>query len=216
MMSRSLVSALGAVVLLSLMTALAFAGNPDPASSSLVTGNRIATSPVNHLMSGVNQYEVIFNLNDGVAPVEGFPASQLELDFVQCLGTSSRPANQIPADGPSDVNGDVVWKLNLGFGGADPCAITILVQNVPFTLPQHEIPGQATDAGGGLRSPDFDGNHTVNLVDLGFIQPAFVACLGAPPGPCGPSWVGDLLLDNDRVALVDIGVFQAHFSALIP
>jgi len=83
------------------------------------------------------------------AAIGNFPAAVLELDFTTCLNASTRPANQIAADADSDVNGVVRWNTALNFGGGDPCAVRVLVQNVVFkTL--------AADAGLG-------GHHVARL-----------------------------------------------------
>lgn len=200
MMSRSLVSALGAVVLLSLVSALAFAGQPDPGSSQVISGPYMGCSPKNTAVSGVNQFVVQYRLNDGSGPVEGFPASQVELDFDDCFNPSTRPADEIPADGPSNASGDVFWIVNIEFGGGDPCAVDILVQNVLFAT----LEGEATDPAGGLRSPDIDGDGSVQLLDLAQFQPAFVTG--------GPAWVADYDFST-TVGLNDLAIFQAHFTA---
>ncbi len=195
-MSRSLVSALGALAILS-TAAIALAGQPDPGQSS--GENRIGVSPKNLTAPASFVYTYTFTLRDNTgAPVVNFPASQVELDFDDCFEPSTRPADEIQADGPSDLNGDVVWSTNLNFGGSDPCAVDVLVQNLVFAT----IPG---DSPGGVRSPDVNGDGQVSLADLSLFQGAFVS--GGPP------YVGDLLLDDDTPALGDLSLYQNHFTA---
>jgi len=197
-MSRSLVSALGAVVLLSLVSALAFAGQPDPGNSTGET--RIGASPKNLTVGPAAQYVYVYTLRDNTnQPVEGFPASQVELDFGGCFNSNTRPTDEIPADGPSDNNGDIEWRINLTFGGADPCAVDVLVQNVVFDTIIADNPG-------GLRNPDIQGDGLVSLTDLSLFQQAFVN--GGPP------WQGDLAEPfDDLTSLTDLSIFQQHFVA---
>jgi hypothetical protein len=196
-MSRFLVSALGAAILLSI-AAMAIAGQPDPGTSS--GENRIGVSPKNLTAPPAAVYTYVYNLLDSSGtPVVGFPASQVELDFTACANPSTRPQNQIPADGDSDANGDVFWSVNLAFGGSDPCQVDVLVQNqVFFNIPP--------DPGGGVRSPDVNGDGSVAVNDLALWQQTFT-------GPQTP-YIGDLAEPfDDQVAVNDLAVYQQHFVA---
>ena len=94
-------------VLLPLL-ASSVAAQPDPANSFFE--QRLTVSPRNLdvLPGGAFVYRGTLLDNAGF-PVVGFPASQVVLDFNQCLEPTSRPFNLIPADADSDVNGEVVW-----------------------------------------------------------------------------------------------------------
>ena len=197
-MSRFLVSALGAAILLGLMSGLVFAGQPDPGQSSGET--RIGVSPKNLSVGPAATYQYFYTLRDNTgAPVAGFPASQVELRFTACTEQSTRPLNEIPADMDSNANGDMIWWTNLTFGGSDPCQVDVLVQNVVFfTIPPADP--------GGVRSPDENGDGQVALVDLSLWQQSFVAQT--------PPYRGDLSEPfDDAIALLDLSVWQQHFVA---
>jgi hypothetical protein len=201
-MARFLVSALGAAILLGLVSTLVFAGQPDPGQSG--GEDRIGCSPKNICVTGTAQYVYEYTLRDNNgAPVVGFPASQVELRFTACTNPSTRPLNEIPADTDSDNSGIVRWIVNLNFGGADPCEVDVLVQNVEF----FSIAGFDTDVCGGLRSPDENGDGLVALADLSIWQQAFVNQT--------PAWQGDLAETHDcSIALGDLSVWQQHFTCV--
>jgi hypothetical protein len=69
----------------------------------------------------------------------------------------------------------VRWQTALNFGGGDPCAVRVLVQNVVFkTLAADQgLPGPSVD--GGLRSVDENGDGLVALGDLSTFQQHFTA-----------------------------------------
>jgi len=185
------------VVLASVIaTASAMAGQPDPANCS--GEERIGASPKNVCVGESARYVYVFTLRDNTnAPVEGFPASQVELDFGDCFEPSTRPTTEIPADGPSDVNGDIRWFVNLNFGGSDPCAVNVLVQNVVFQTIVADFPG-------GVRNPDENGDGNIALTDLSLFQQCFVG--GGPPYCC------DLAEPFDGLcSLTDLSIFQQHF-----
>ncbi len=209
-MSRFLVSALGAAILLGAMSALALAGQPDPLESTW--GNIVGCSPKNlRVTDPLFQYTFQGTIRDGAgAPIPNFPASQLELDFTACTNPSTRPSDQVPADADSDINGNVIWKVNLNFGGGDPCEVQVLVQNVVFkTLAGHQgLPGPEID--GGVRSVDEDGSGTVALVDLTIYQQEFRNTTGNRF-----DYKGDLSQPYDgQTALTDLTWWQRHFRAL--
>jgi hypothetical protein len=206
-MSRFLASALGAAVLLGALSSLGLAGQPDPNQSTW--GNLVGCSPKNLSAPAPSRYAFTGTLRDGAgAPIANFPGAQLELDFGSCLNASTRPQNQIAADGPSDVNGVVRWQTALTFGGGDPCEVRVLVQNVVFkTLAQHQgLPGAQTD--GGVRSVDENGDGFVALPDLALFQQEFVNTGTRQDfrGDLGPTFDG-------QTALPDLSTFQQHFTA---
>ena len=208
-MSRFLASALGAAVLLGALSSVSVAGNPDPAFSTW--GNLTGCSPKNLTASVASRYRFTGTLRDGTnQPIPNFPASQVELDFTSCTeGHVGIPVDLQPdADNDSDVNGNVVWTVNLTFGGNDPCEVRVLVQNIVFkTLPAHQgLPGPSID--GGVRSPDANGDGIVALGDLGEFQGEFVntGVRQDYKGDLGPTFDG-------LTALGDLGTFQAHFVA---
>src|SRR5688572_3619416 len=208
-MSRFLASALGAAVLLGALSSVSVAGNPDPAFSTW--GNLMGCSPKNLTAAVATRYRFTGTLRDGTnQPIPNFPASQVELDLTSCTeGHVGIPVDLQPdADANSDVNGNVVWTVNLTFGGNDPCEVRVLVQNIVFkTLPAHQgLPGPQID--GGVRSPDANGDGIVALGDLGEFQGEFVN-IGVRQdykGDLGPTFDG-------LTALGDLGTFQAHFVA---
>lgn len=209
-MSRFLASALGAAVLLGALSSVSVAGNPDPAFSTW--GNLVGCSPKNLTAAVATRYRFTGTLRDGTnQPIPNFPASQVELDFTSCSeGHVGIPVDLQPdADADSDVNGNVVWTVNLTFGGNDPCEVRVLVQNIVFkTLPAHQ--NGVIGIGGGVRSPDANGDGIVALGDLGEFQTEFVN--NNPnnrfdyKGDLGPTFDG-------LTALGDLGTFQAHFVA---
>ncbi len=200
-MLRFLVGALGTALLLSVIITPTFAQPPDPAFCS--GPERICVSPKNLTCPVEARYEYAFYLRDNTgAPVAGFPANQVELRFTACNAPSTRPANEIQADGDSDLNGRVVWSAGLNWGGADPCFVDVLVQNTLFAT----LLGYPTNVCGGLRSPDTNGDGLIALADLQCLQMAFVAG--------GPLWQGDITMPFDcLVSLADISQFQKHFVA---
>jgi hypothetical protein len=206
-MSRFLASALGVAVLLGALSSLGVAGQPDPNQSTW--GNLVGCSPKNLTAPAAARYAFVGTLRDGAgAPIGNFPAASLELDFGSCTNPSTRPQNQIAADGPSDANGVVRWQTALTFGGADPCEVRVLVQNVVFkTLAAHQgLPNASID--GGLRSVDENGNGTVDLPDLSLFQQEFVNT------GTRADWRGDLGPTFDGLtALPDLSTFQQHFTA---
>jgi hypothetical protein len=159
----------------------------------------LTVSPVNIDVPVSYQFTFTGTLRDQFgAPVAGYPAELVVLDFGECTKPSSRPSNLIPADGPSDVNGQVVWMAGLNFGGADSCAVRVLVDGVSF----HVIPGFPTDPGGGVRSPDHSGDAVIHdCDDLGEYTHAFSR---------GPLWKGDFNRD-DTMSLLDLAFWVWHF-----
>jgi hypothetical protein len=192
-------------VLLGALSTLALAGQPDPNQSTW--GNVVGCSPKNLTAPPPAQYIFTGTIRDGAAaPIADFPASQLELDFGSCTNQSTRPADQIVADSNSNANGLVTWRVNLNFGGGDPCAVRILVQNVVFKTLLADGSGQAID--GGLRSPDQNGDGGVALGDLSLFQQEFVNT------GVRHDYRGDLAPPFDgNTALGDLSVFQGHFTA---
>jgi hypothetical protein len=205
-MSRFLVSALGAAVLLGALSTLALAGQPDPNQSTW--GNLVGCSPKNLTTSAPTRYSFTGTIRDGAgAPIANFPASQLELDFGACTNPSTRPADQIAADGDSNVNGGVTWSTNLNFGGGDPCQVRVLVQNVVFKT----LISDGTNPGGidgGVRSVDQNGDGSVALTDLAQFQQEFVntGVRHDYRGDFGPTFDG-------QTGLTDLATFQSHFVA---
>ncbi len=200
-MFRLSLSVLAAAIVWGVIVPVAFAGQPDP---GLCYGDEhVGVSPKNNSVPPSAQYVYAFFLLDGAGvPVAGFPASQVELDFSACNEPSTRPLNQIPADGDSGIGGRMEWRINLGFGGADPCHVDVLVFNQVFWT----IEGTSTEPCGGLRSPDVNGDGLVALADLSIWQQAFVT--GGPP------FAGDLAGNFDCLtALADLSVWQQHFIA---
>lgn len=177
-------------------------GLPDVFLSGPLPGrlDRLGVSPRNLFVDPSVRYEYVFVLRDNHGmPIPGFPASQIVLDFSGCEHPSTRPLDEIPADHASNQNGEIVWRTNLSFGGADPCAVDVRVLNVLF----HTIP--AADPG-GVRSPDLNGDGLIALVDLVQWAQCFVA--GGPPGCC------DLAMPFDDIcSLEDLRWVQRHFTA---
>jgi hypothetical protein len=208
-MSRFLASALGAAVLLGALSSVSVAGNPDPAFSTW--DNLVGVSPKNLTAAVATRYRFTGTLRDGTnQPIPNFPASQVELDFTSCSEAHvGIPADLQPdADGPSNLNGQVVWTVNLTFGGNDPCEVRVLVQNIVFkTLAMHQgLPGPSID--GGVRSPDATGDAIVALGDLTIFQTEFVntGVRRDYDGDLGPTFDG-------LTALGDLTTFQSHFVA---
>ena len=205
-MSRFLASALGAAVLLGALSSVSVAGNPDPAFSTW--DNLVGVSPKNLTAAVATRYRFTGTLRDGTnQPIPNFPASQVELDFTSCSeGHVGIPVDLQPdADGPSNLNGQVLWTVNLTFGGNDPCEVRVLVQNIVFkTLRAH--PNPIGGIQGGVRSPDANGDGLVALGDLGEFQGEFVNPTSDYKGDLGPTFDG-------ITALGDLGTFQAHFVA---
>lgn len=159
----------------------------------------VGVSPKNTSVPPSAQYDFCFLLWHNGQPVVGFPASQVELRFTACSEPSTRPLNEIPADADSDEYGRVFWREALSFGGADPCQIDVLVQNVVF----HSIPPASP---GGLRSPDTTGDGLVALDDLSEWQTAFATG--------GPTYIGDLgPMFDGAIGLSDLVTWQIHFTA---
>ncbi len=205
-MSRFLVCALGVAVLLGALSTLVLAGQPDPNQSTW--GNLVGCSPKNLTAPPASRYVFTGTIRDGAgAPIANFPASQLELDFGACTANSTRPADQIQADGDSNINGVVTWTTALNFGGGDPCSVRVLVQNVVFKT----LIADGTNPGGidgGVRSVDENGDGSVALADLGIFQQEFVntGVRRDYRGDLGPVFDGN-------TALADLGTFQQHFTA---
>jgi hypothetical protein len=219
-MSRFLACALGVAVLLGALSSLALAGQPDPLTSTW--DELVGVSPKN--VTATVKYVFTGTIRDGAGiPIDNFPASQLELDFTNCIESSTRPFNQVPADQDSFAGGQVVWTLNLDFGGADPCEVNVLVQNVVFkTLAGHQAlstgcPENPPAIDGGLRSVDAQGDGVIGLQDLGALQTEFFNCQGATRN----DYIGDMApvggppgTGFDGITgLSDLGQLQDHFFA---
>jgi len=194
-------------VLLGALSTLGLAGQPDPLQSTW--DNLVGCSPKNLVVPTNAKYRFEGIVRDGVgAPIANFPASQLELDFGACLEPSTRPADQITADGDTDINGRVVWTVALNFGGGDPCSVRVLVQNVVFKT----LIADGTNPGGidsGVRSVDENGNGLIALEDAGRFQQEFVNT------GVRHDYRGDLAQPFDGLtALGDFGRLQVHFTAL--
>ena len=217
-MTRFLACALGVAVLLGALSSLALAGQPDPLNSTWDA--LVGVSPKN--TTATVKYRFTGTIRDGAGvPIDNFPASQLEIDFTNCLSSSTRPFNQVPSDQDSGPGGLVVWELNLDFGGADPCGPDILVQNVVFkSLDPHQGLSTGNPEGplaidGGVRSVDVNGDGSVGLPDLGGLQTEFfntgtrldyigdMAPAGGPPG----------VFFDGLTGLPDLGQLQDHFFA---
>ena len=201
-MSRILIGALSAMIFCSMVATAGFAGQPDP--GQCFGDLRCGVSPKNLCVAPAAQYVYEYFLLDNTgAPVAGFPASQVEMRFTACSNQSTRPQNEIPFDADSDVNGRVEFRVNANWGGGDPCAVEVLVQNTVFTTLEAYDPGPPEGCG-GLRSPDENGDGLVALADLSIWQQAFVT--GGPP------YRGDLAENFDCLAaLADLSVWQQHF-----
>jgi hypothetical protein len=159
-----------------------------------------------------------FVRDSGGIPIANFPASQLELDFTFCTNPSTRPAEQIEADADTDVDGRAVWSVNLTFGGADPCSVRVLVQNVVYkTLAHHagisnENPESPLLVDGGLRSPDINGDNGIGAGDLSIFQQEFFR----PNGQIRRDWTGDLgpvTAFDGACSASDFSILQQHFFA---
>jgi hypothetical protein len=176
-----------------------------PSSGQSTFGDCLGVSPKNTTAPPGFRYRYTGTLRDANgAPVVNFPPAMVWLDFSNCMNPSTRPSDRIEADGPSDANGNIHWEYMLTFGGADPCAVEVRVQNVVF----HVIPGHqglpAPEHDGGVRSPDVNGDDSVALADLRVFQQAFVQQ--------EPGWRGDFDCDG-VIALGDLSFFQRHFVA---
>lgn len=210
-MSRFLASALGVAVLLGAFSTLAVAGQPDPLNCTW--DDLVGVSPKNECSP--NPYVFTGTIRDGSGvPIANFPAANLELDFTNCPNQPLRPANQIPADEDSGPTGGVIWTLNLDFGGADPCEVNVLVQNVVFaTLAGHqglttgpEPPPCTID--GGVRSTDVNGDHQIGLQDLGALQQEYFNT------GVRLDYVGDMAQPFDGCTqLPDLGKLQQDYFA---
>jgi hypothetical protein len=206
-MSRFLVTALGTAVVLGAMASPVLAGQPDPNQSTFDA--LIGASPKNQTVTAGNEFIYDGILRDGAGvPIGDFPAAQVELDFTSCTNPSTRPSDQIGADTDSDTNtGRVFWDLGLTFGGADPCEVRVLVQNVVFEALDGGGSVPCAQIDGGLRSPDEDGGGTITLGDFTTWRAEF-----NNPGPNCNDWRGDLDL-NGATTLSDLTRFRAHFNA---
>ncbi len=196
-MFRLPLSILVAAIVCGIIVPVAFASQPDP--GECYGDEHVGVSPKNCTVPPTVQYVYEFFLLDEVAaPVEGFPASQVDLDFSACGG----PHNQIPADGDSDANGRIEWRINLCFSESGPCQVDVLVQDQVFW----SMPGNPPDPCGGVRCPDENGDGLVALADLSTWQQAFVTG--------GPAYQGDLSENFDCLtALADLSTWQQHFVA---
>jgi hypothetical protein len=165
--------------------------------------NSVVPEPYRYAFRG------IIRATDGT-PIANFPASMMELDFSACHEPSTRPADQIQADRDSDEQGNVVWSQNLNFGGADPCPVRVLIQNVVFAVlaPHQGLPDEAID--GGVRSPDENGDGRIAMDDLVIFQREFVNAEILRR----EYWRGDLgPVFDGRTGLDDLCTFQVHFTA---
>ncbi len=212
-MSRFLVTALGAAVLLGALSPLVLAGQPDPTRCTF--DNAVTVSPKNQTVSAGNKFifDGILRDNNNL-PIQGFPRAQVELDFTGCARASTRPGDQIPADQDSDVNGRVFWDLGVTWGGADPCEARVLVQNVVFkVLPAHQglaDPGNNI-RDGGVRSPDEDhvaATPGITLTDFTIFRAEF----NNVNANARLDWRGDFNQDGGTT-LLDLTLFKAHFNA---
>jgi len=177
-------------------------------ASQLVAAPPFCVSPKNVCVPAPCRcrLEGILRDSQGV-PIPNFPASQVLLDFGACSNPSTRPMNRVPADENSDVDGRVYWEVGLNFGGADPCAVVVRVQNQVFaTISGHQgLPPNGID--GGVRSPDQNGDGLVALGDLSVFQQEFTN-VGQRF-----DYRGDMTLPCDgATALADLSCFQVHFS----
>ncbi len=208
-MTRPRLPLLVATVFLALLAATPVRGTV-PSSGQSTFGDCLGVSPRNSTAPEGFRYRYEGTLRDsnGV-PVANFPASAVWLDFSNCLNPSTRPSDRIEADEPSDANGNIHWEYMLTFGGADPCAVSVRVQNVVF----HVIPGHqglpAPEWDGGVRSPDVNGDDSVALADLGIFQQEFTA---PGQGLDVHDWQADFDCDG-IIALSDLSFFQRHFMS---
>ncbi len=194
---------LAALILFLCSSEVALAQLPDPGNSGIPDIppqpiGRLGASPLNDLITDPTfTYSFAYTLRDASnAPVPDFPASEVALDFSGCTHASTRPSDLIHPDGPSEVNGTVLWRQSLTFGGAAPCEVRILVSGVEFLV----LPGAPL---GGVRSPDNNGDGWISLADLQLYQMAFAEQQ--------PTWRGDLNGD-DQIALADLVFLQHHFN----
>ena len=188
------------------------AGPPSaqqPSAEQSVFTAPLCVSPKNACVQGACRcrFEGILRDSQGV-PIPNFPASQVVLDFGACNNPSTRPADRIPADENSNVNGLVYWEVGLTFGGADPCGVLVRVQNQIFaTIPGHQgLPPDQID--GGVRSFDENGDGQIGLGDLSIFQQEFVNT--------GQrfDYRGDFGPPHDGItSLADLSCFQVHFVA---
>jgi hypothetical protein len=199
--TRTSIAAAGIAVLFLIVSGPALANVPSPGQSTF--GDCLGVSPKNLTAPEGCRYRYEGTLRDEQgAPVPNFPAFAIVLDFSDCTNPSTRPADRIEADGPSDANGNIHWEYMLAFGGADPCAVRVRVQNAVF----HVIPGHqglpAPEHDGGVRSPDVNGDGSIALMDLAAFQQSFINQ--------GPDWLGDFDCDG-IIALGDLSFFQCDF-----
>jgi hypothetical protein len=132
----------------------------------------------------------------------------MRLDFSACSKPSTRPEDLIRADADTDSDGHVRWEINLTFGGADPCPVRVLVQNVVFKQlePHRDLPDPEID--GGVRSTDADGDGLITLGDFNVVRHQFNG------QGTRADYLGDIAQPFDGLTtVVDVAWFRCQFNA---
>jgi hypothetical protein len=218
-MSRFLVAALGTAVLLGAFSPLALAGQPDPAVC--VYDSIFGCSPknmTNSINGTLDQYEHRVQLRaSDLSFVEGFPATQVEVDLTGCNFPTTRASDQIPGDADSNANGEIFWRINANFGGVQTCAPRIALQNaIVFTMLAHlGLPNANRD--GGVRSPDNfhqalntpGGDGIVGIVDFSNFRLEFNSVSNRK------DYIGDIFSQpyDGLCTISDLSCMRNHFNA---
>jgi hypothetical protein len=162
----------------------------------------LGVSPANECVPDSAQYFYRVQLNDALGrPIANYPASGIWFDLSSCPEAYGRPADGIVhPDGNADAQGVVEWRRALAFGGAAPCAVSVVVSDgvTPGARVLHTLTG-------GVRSPDQDGD--------GFIAPADLDAWRAAYEAGGPAWRGDLgpsMAFDDAVTVADSATLALH------
>ncbi len=188
---RLLISSLLSVMLLALIAGTVLASLPPPPMCEF--DDCLGRSPKNSTADPTGQYTFHGILRDQTGtPVPNFPASSVELEI---RSDCQNPVVLNP-DGPSDINGHIVWgadKLNQGGGACQGWEVVLIRINAQIFAWLDDV-----------RSPDEDGDGLVALSDLQAWQVAFMTQ--------APIYQGDLDCDGN-IALSDLSRWQKHFVA---
>ncbi|MBD3162648.1 MAG: hypothetical protein GF346_09775, partial [Candidatus Eisenbacteria bacterium] len=166
---------------------------PHPLRSTFP--NRVCRSPNNDTVPAEWQYtvEVYLRTGEGEA-VSGWPVDRISMDLQNC----PNPRFDLAPDGPSDLDGRIVWTEGLDTGGSHQIA------GVPIVLLSLDYPteGMRTlHTEDSITSPDEDGDMDVDEDDFTIWNQAFENE--------GPLYIGDLNRD-DAVTWDDYYWMEAH------
>ncbi len=140
---------------------------------------------------------ITVTLTSGGSPVAGHPASLITLD--SSAGGWSLCTNQ--ADGPTDATGTTTFSGALTGGGFSAPAELLQVSVDGFSAATTTYPGGLTGLEIQINSSDINGDHDVNLIDVGLFAEDF----GSGSYRSDFSW-------NETVNLVDLGSLASDFG----